>query len=169
MFDRRLLHKAKEVLDACREGGLKLATAESCTGGLIAAVLTDVPGSSAVFERGFVTYSNEAKAEAIGVAMELIEGHGAVSEQVARAMAEGALSRSHADIAVAVTGIAGPEGGTADKPVGLVHFACARREHQTQAAVLRFGDQGREKIRQLSVLTALDMVLAAIGQGGLLV
>jgi len=167
MFDRRLVHKAKEVLDACREGGLKLATAESCTGGLIAAVLTNVPGSSAVFERGFVTYSNEAKAEAIGVPADVIRRHGAVSEQVARAMAEGALSRSRADIAVSVTGIAGPDGGTAEKPVGLVHFACARREHATEAAAISFGDQGREKIRELSVMTALDMVLAAIGQGGL--
>jgi len=167
MFERRLVHKAKEVLDACREGGLKLATAESCTGGLIAAVLTDVPGSSAVFERGFVTYSNAAKAEAIEVPKDLIERHGAVSEQVARAMAEGALSHSSADIAVSVTGVAGPDGGTAEKPVGLVHFACARREHATEAAMLRFGDQGRGKIRQLSVLTALDMVLAAIGRGGL--
>jgi len=168
MFERRLVHKAKEVLDACRDGGLMLATAESCTGGLTAAVLTDVPGSSAVFERGFVTYSNAAKAEAIGVPQDLIQRHGAVSEQVARAMAEGAIARSHADIAVSVTGIAGPDGGTAEKPVGLVHFACARREHPTQAAAMRFGDQGREKIRELSVMTALDMVLAAVREGGLI-
>ncbi len=168
MFDRALIHKAKHLLDACRDGGLKLATAESCTGGLVAALLTDIAGSSAVFERGFVTYSNEAKAELLGVPMDLIDRHGAVSEQVARAMAEGALSRSRADIAVAVTGIAGPDGGSAQKPVGLVHFATARREHVTHAAVMRFGDQGRAKIRELSVATALEMLIAAVGEGGLL-
>ena len=167
MFERALIHQAKAVLDGCRDGGLKLATAESCTGGLIAAVLTDIAGSSAVFERGFVTYSNAAKAELLGVPMDLIDRHGAVCEQVARAMAEGALARSRADIAVSVTGIAGPRGGTAEKPVGLVHFATARREHLTHAAVMRFGDQGRDKIRKLSVKTALEMVLAAVREGGL--
>ena len=167
MFERALIHQAKAVLDACRDGGLKLATAESCTGGLVAAVLTDIAGSSAVFERGFVTYSNAAKAELLGVPMDLIDRHGAVSEPVARAMTEGALERSRADIAVSVTGIAGPEGGTAEKPVGLVHFACARREHLTHAAEMRFGDQGREKIRKMAVKTALEMVLAAVREGGL--
>jgi nicotinamide-nucleotide amidase len=167
MFDRALVLEAKHLLDTCRDGGLKLATAESCTGGLVAALLTDIAGSSAVFERGFVTYSNEAKAELLGVPMDLIERHGAVSEQVARAMAEGALARSRADIAVSVTGIAGPDGGTAEKPVGLVHFAAARRGHVTHAAVMRFGDQGREKIRELSVATALEMVIAAVREGGL--
>ncbi len=167
MFDRALIHAAKHLLDACRDGGLKLVTAESCTGGLVAALLTDIAGSSAVFERGFVTYSNQAKAELLGVPMDLIERHGAVSEQVARAMAEGALARSHADIAVSVTGIAGPDGGSVEKPVGLVHFATARRQHVTHAAVMRFGDQGRERIRELSVATALQMVIAAVGEGGL--
>jgi len=168
MFDRTLVRKAKAILDGCRDGGLKLAVAESCTGGLLAAALTDIAGSSAVFERGFVTYSNEAKAELLGVPIDLIERHGAVSEPVARAMAEGALVRSRADIAVSVTGIAGPHGGSADKPVGLVHFAVARREHVTQAAVMRYGDQGRRKIRELSVRTALDLVLAAVAAGGLI-
>jgi nicotinamide-nucleotide amidase len=166
MFEPALLRKAKAVLDACRDGGLKLATAESCTGGLVAAVLTEVPGSSAVVERGFVTYSNEAKADLLGVPTDLIRRHGAVSEQVARAMAEGALAHSRADIAVAVTGVAGPQGGTAEKPVGLVHFACARREHPTQAVRMSFGDRGRAKIRALSVETAFDLVLAQVRAGG---
>ena len=167
MFDRTLVRRAKAVLDACRDGGLMLATAESCTGGLVAAVLTDIPGSSAVVERGFVTYSNAAKTELLGVPMDLIRQYGAVSEQVARAMAEGALARSRADIAVSVTGVAGPRGGTAEKPVGLVHFACARREHATQAVRMDFGDRGRQKIRALSVATAFDLVLMQIGAGGL--
>jgi nicotinamide-nucleotide amidase len=165
MFERTLIRQAKAVLDACRDGGLKLATAESCTGGLVAAVLTDIAGSSAVFECGFVTYSNAAKAELLGVPMDLIARHGAVSEPVARAMAEGALAGSRADIAVSVTGIAGPGGGTAEKPVGLVHFACARREHLTHAAVMRFGDRGRDKIRTMAVKTALEMVLVAAAGG----
>ena len=122
MFDERLLREAESLLEACRTRGLKLATAESCTGGLIAALLTEIPGSSDVVERGFVTYSNEAKSEELGVPADLIAAHGAVSEPVARAMAEGALAHSHADLAVSVTGVAGPGGGSAAKPVGLVHL-----------------------------------------------
>src|ERR687894_2174634 len=127
MFPEDVLEQARDVLARFDAAGYKLATAESCTGGLIAGALTEVPGSSSVVERGFVTYSNEAKTELLGVPAELIARHGAVSESVARAMAEGALARSRADVAVAITGIAGPGGATATKPVGLVHFALARR------------------------------------------
>ena len=134
-----------------------IATAESCTGGLIAGFLTDVPGSSAVLERGFVTYSNAAKTEMIGVPAGVIAAHGAVSEEVARAMAEGALARSHADVAVAVTGIAGPGGGSADKPVGLVHFGLAGKAG-TVHCVKRFGDLGRRQIRLETVAIAFAML-----------
>jgi nicotinamide-nucleotide amidase len=127
MIPQALLDDASALLEACRAKGVKLATAESCTGGLIAAVLTAIAGSSDVVERGFVTYSNEAKAEMIGVPMELIAAVGAVSEKVAQRMAEGALQRSHADIAVSVTGLTGPGGGSAEKPVGLVCFGLAQR------------------------------------------
>jgi len=134
-----------------------LTSAESCTGGLIAACLTEVPGSSDVFERGFVTYSNKAKQELLGVPAEMLDQHGAVSEQVARAMAEGALEHARADIALAVTGIAGPAGGSAAKPVGLVHIACARRGHPTIHRKCTFGDRGRHEIRRLSVEAAFAL------------
>ncbi len=127
MFPKAVRILAEEVLTAARQAGLKLATAESCTGGLVAGALTDIAGSSDVVERGFVTYSNQAKCDLLGVPVELLIAHGAVSEPVARAMAEGAVAHSAADVAVAVTGIAGPGGGTATKPVGLVHLACARK------------------------------------------
>ena len=126
-----LISRAAELLEAARARDEKLATAESCTGGLLAAALTAIPGSSDVFERGFVTYSNSAKSEMLGVPFWLIERHGAVSEDVARAMAGGALTHSHATLAVSVTGIAGPDGGTSEKPVGLVHFAALRRDEET--------------------------------------
>ena len=127
MFPPDLTARAAALLDRCREAGLKIATAESCTGGLIAGLLTEIPGSSAVVERGFVVYSNDAKEELLGVPAETLATHGAVSEATARALAEGALKASRADIAVSVTGIAGPDGGSAEKPVGLVWFGCARR------------------------------------------
>ena len=152
-----LVARAKTTLDTFVAKGLMIATAESCTGGLVAAALTAVPGSSAIVERGFVTYSNAAKAEMLGVSAALIETHGAVSEPVARAMAQGALARSHADIAVSITGIAGPGGGSSEKPVGLVHFACARRGVSVTHLERRFGDLGRDAIRARSVLEALDM------------
>lgn len=148
------------VLDAYRVAGLKLATAESCTGGLIIAALTDVPGSSAVVDRGFVTYSNAAKIDMLGVPEALIAAHGAVSEPVARAMAEGALAASSADVAVAVTGVAGP-GGTALKPEGLVHFACARRDRATVALRRNFGPLGRASVRAESVAQALALLAKA--------
>ncbi len=138
-----------------------VATAESCTGGMVAAALTDIPGSSTVVERGFVTYSNDAKAECLGVPMALIESHGAVSEAVARAMATGALASSRADLAVAVTGIAGPGGSSEDKPEGLVHFACARRGGDTAHSRIEFGAIGRDGVREASVRQALEMLLAA--------
>ena len=142
--------------------GRMLATAESCTGGMIAAACTDLAGSSAWFERGFVTYSNEAKTEMLGVDAALIAVHGAVSEPVARAMAEGALAHSRADVAVAVTGIAGPSGGSVDKPVGLVHFAVSRAGRPTIHREMRFGDVGREAVRLDSVRVALEMLAGAL-------
>lgn len=152
---------AIRVLDTCKEKGLMLATAESCTGGLVAATLVDIPGSSLVVERGFVTYSNRAKADLLGVPAGLIDHYGAVSEPVAIAMATGALVRSKAQIAVSITGVAGPGGGTAEKPEGLVHFACARDGQATLAARIEFGAIGRTEVRQASVRQAFEMVLAA--------
>jgi len=153
-----LVKEAAQLLGACRSRGLKIATVESCTGGLIAAILTEVPGASDVFERGFVTYSNEAKTEQVGVPAELIAKHGAVSEEVARAMAAGALKHSRADIAVAVTGVAGPGGGTAAKPIGLVHLAAARRREAPEHKEIRLGDIGRGRIRLETVRQAFAMV-----------
>jgi nicotinamide-nucleotide amidase len=167
-FDRTLILEAKEVLDACRSGGLRLATAESCTGGLIAAVLTSIAGCSSVLERGFVTYSDDAKSELLGVRPELIAEHGAVSEAVARAMAEGALAHSRADIAVSVTGIAGPTGGSAAKPVGLVHFACARRDNPTSHVRMLYGERDRGEIMRASVLQAFALIRRQATEGSLL-
>lgn len=140
-----------------------LATAESCTGGLIAGLITSVSGSSDVLECGFVTYSNAAKTRMIGVPADLIARVGAVSEEVARAMAEGALANSAADVAIAVTGIAGPGGGTAAKPVGLVHCAAARRGCATVTRELRLGDIGREAVRMETVRVAVDMAYEIAG------
>ena len=158
MFSDDMLHEAADLLDACRDAGLKLATAESCTGGLIAGLLTEIAGSSDVVERGFVTYSNEAKQELIGVPVATIESHGAVSEATALAMAEGALDNARADISVAVTGVAGPGGGSAAKPVGLVHLAAARRGRPTIHRECRFGDIGRTEVRIASVRVALELI-----------
>ena len=138
------------------------STAESCTGGLIAGLLTEIPGSSDMLERGFVVYSNAAKEELLGVPPETLAKHGAVSAETARAMAEGALAKSRAHIAVSVTGIAGPDGGSAAKPVGLVHFACARRGAPTVAREERFGDISREAVRLASVRVGLDLLEAAL-------
>jgi len=159
MFDHELREAAEHALVACRKKGLRLVTAESCTGGLISAALTAISGSSDVVDRAFITYSNEAKREMIGVPWDAILGHGAVSEPVARAMASGALARSDAQIAVSVTGVAGPGGGSAEKPVGLVHFGAVREGHEPIAERHVFpGD--RDNIRRLTVLTALAMVSA---------
>ncbi len=157
-----LRERAVVLIQAYTERGLKIATAESCTGGLVAALLTEIPGSSAVVERGYVTYSNEAKSEMIGVPAGLIAAHGAVSEPVARAMADGALSRSKADVAVAITGIAGPGGATATKPVGLVHFGVARKDAPTRHLERRYGDLGREQVRRRAVEDALALLESAI-------
>lgn len=159
MFDHEMRDAADRVLQACRRRGLKVVTAESCTGGLVAATLTAIAGSSDVVERAFVTYANEAKREMLGVSWDALLGHGAVSEPVARAMAAGALARSAADLAVSVTGVAGPGGGSPDKPVGLVHLAALRSGHDPIVERHVFpGD--RDSIRRVSVLTALAMLAA---------
>ena len=149
---------AKRVLNLCRARGLLVATAESCTGGLVAAALTEIAGSSDVVDCGFVTYSNEAKQDMLGVPAATLERHGAVSAQTAKAMAAGALKNSRADIAVSITGIAGPGGGTKQKPVGLVHFAVAGRRGRSLARRKLFGAIGRGRVRQLSVMQALAML-----------
>lgn len=161
-----LAREARSLLNWCRENTLTIVTAESCTGGLLAAYLTHNAGASDVLERGFVTYSNAAKVELLGVDKEMIEAHGAVSREVALAMAAGALWRSRAAISAAITGVAGPGGGTADKPVGLVHFAVAKRvsilsEEMNFSAIHHaemFGDLGRAEIREESVATALKLL-----------
>jgi len=158
IFDATLLARAEALIRLCAAKGLKIATAESCTGGLISALLTEISGSSAVVDRAFVTYSNEAKVEMIGVPMALIEAHGAVSPQVARAMATGALQHSRADLCVAVTGIAGPTGGSPEKPVGLVQFACAKRGAVPQLFERRFDDKGRASIRRAALEFALTLL-----------
>lgn len=163
MSDDRIRTLAEAVLRRCREEKLMVATAESCTGGLIAGALTDIAGSSDVVERGFVTYSNGAKTEMLGVSAALIAAHGAVSAEVARAMAAGALVHAPVDLAVAVTGIAGPGGGSADKPVGLVHLATARRGSEPQSEHHVFpGD--RSGVRRATVERALEMLLVAAEQ-----
>jgi nicotinamide-nucleotide amidase len=161
MLPEATLEDAASLLAACRTRGIMLATAESCTGGLIVAALTAIAGSSDVVDRGFVTYSNDAKHQMIGVSMKLIETHGAVSEEVARAMAEGALARSRAAIVVSVTGVAGPGGGTADKPVGLVCFglACTAKPVASERQVFP-GD--RTAIRAATVAHAFKMIREAL-------
>jgi len=150
---------ARTVLAACEARGIMLATAESCTGGMIIAALTDIAGSSSVVDRGFITYSNDAKMEMIGVQPSTLAIHGAVSEATAREMAQGALARSKSGIAVAVTGVAGPSGGTPEKPVGLVWFGVARTGQPVHAERRLFGDLGRDGIRRETVRTALNLVL----------
>ena len=145
-------------MDEARERRIRIAAAESCTGGLLAALFTEFAGSSDVFERGFVTYSNRAKEEMLGVAGDMLADYGAVSEAVARLMAEGALQNSRANLAVAITGIAGPGGGTPMKPVGTVHIACARENKAVLHEACYFGDIGRSKIRLASLETALEMI-----------
>jgi nicotinamide-nucleotide amidase len=159
-----LLERAAALIRAYAAQGWTIATAESCTGGRIAALLTEVPGSSAVVERGFVTYSNQAKAEMLGVSADLIAEHGAVSESVARAMAQGALVRSQAEVAVAVTGIAGPGGATATKPVGLVHFGLAVRDRPTLHLERRYGNLGRATVRGHAVEDALSLLERALAE-----
>jgi nicotinamide-nucleotide amidase len=150
------------VIGRAREAGRTIATAESCTGGMIAAALTDIAGASAVFGHGFVSYANDAKVAMLGVEPGLIAREGAVSETVARAMAEGARARAGADLAVAVTGIAGPEGGSAEKPVGTVWFGVARKDGATLAE-RRVFPGGRDAVRRATVDHALDLLAAALG------
>ena len=158
MFPVDLVIRAEKLLEASRAQGLRIATAESCTGGLVAALLTEIAGSSDVFGRGFVTYSDKAKEELLGVPAALLRQHGAVSEAVARAMAHGAVRNSTAQLSVAVTGIAGPGGGSEEKPVGLVHIAAARAGEPTLHREFRFGDIGRGNVRRKSVEAAMEML-----------
>lgn len=158
MTEATLRDKAAQVLDLCRARSLKVATAESCTGGLVAGALTEIAGSSDVVDRGFVTYSNEAKEAMLGVPSETLERYGAVSTETATAMATGALKNSLADLVVAITGVAGPGGGSRQKPVGLVHFAAARRGGRLVARECRYGDIGRQRVRERSVAEALDLL-----------
>ena len=158
MFSTELIASANTLIDDMRAKGLRLVTAESCTGGLLSGLLTEIPGSSDVLDRGFVTYSDLAKIEVLGVPGAVIEKHGAVSAAVALAMAEGALNHAHADIAVAVTGVAGPGGGTPQKPVGLVYVAAAKRDGAPRAQRFMFGDVGRREIRLATLSEALSLV-----------
>ncbi|MGB5092908.1 MAG: CinA family protein [Parvibaculum sp.] len=162
LFPKPLLQRASLLLAEARDAKLKIAAAESCTGGLISALFTEIPGSSDVFERGFIVYSNDAKRDMLGVPGDLIADMGAVSEPVARAMAEGALNHSRASLSVSVTGVAGPGGGTPMKPVGLVHFGAARRGRSIIHEVHEFGDIGRENVRLKSVETALILLAKLI-------
>src|SRR5215510_8083742 len=158
MVDTELSERARALLDLCRTKKLKIAAAESCTGGLLAATLTEIAGSSDVFERGLVTYSNEAKETMLGVAPATLAKHGAVSRETAEAMAKGALAHAPVELAVSITGIAGPGGAVPGKPVGLVHFAAARRNGRLVHRERRYGDIGRAKVRRACVFEALTML-----------
>jgi nicotinamide-nucleotide amidase len=166
LFPVDLIHEAEALLAELKRRGLRLATVESCTGGLVAGLLTEIAGASAVVERGFVTYSDNAKSELVGVDPALIDVHGAVSEEVARAMAEGGLAHAPVDLAIAVTGIAGPDGGSPDKPVGLVYFAAAPRGRPTLTRECRFGSIGRRAIRLASVKAAIELARRAVSSEG---
>lgn len=155
---------ANALLQACQKRGIMLATAESCTGGMIIAALTDIAGSSAVVDRGFITYSNEAKMDMLGVSAATLDTHGAVSRETAIEMAKGALDRSHAGLTLAVTGVAGPGGGSAEKPVGLVWFGLAVAGRAVVAERQLFADKGRDFIRRETVRHALELGLRALGQ-----
>lgn len=154
--------QAAEIIAAYRDRGWMIATAESCTGGLIAGALTEIAGSSAVVDRGFVTYTNQAKMDLIGVSVTTLEVFGAVSKETALQMAQGALMRSGAEVAVAVTGIAGPGGGSAEKPIGLVHLALKTRSGLIDHREMRYGEIGRDQVRLGTVRTALEMLLKAV-------
>jgi nicotinamide-nucleotide amidase len=159
MTDPELLAAARALLDLCRSRKLKIAAAESCTGGLLTAMLTEIPGSSDVLDRGFVTYSNAAKSAMLGVPSSTLDHHGAVSRETAEAMARGALAEPGVDLAVSITGIAGPGGATADKPVGRVHLAVAARDGRLLHRQRNFGDIGRTQVRRASVLEAFLMLM----------
>lgn len=157
---------ARRFLETCKARGIMAATAESCTGGMIAALLTDMPGSSVMFERGFVTYSNDAKMDMLGVREATLAAHGAVSKETALEMAAGALDGSRAGIALSVTGIAGPDGGTKEKPVGLVWFGIAVEGKEPFAERRVFDDRGRDFVRLEAVRTALELGIEALDQAG---
>jgi nicotinamide-nucleotide amidase len=159
MADSELIGTAQALLDLCQRKGLKIAAAESCTGGLLTATLTEIPGSSDVVDRGFVTYSNDAKIAMLGVPASTLKQRGAVSRETAEAMARGALAESGVDLAVSITGIAGPGGATAGKPVGLVHLAATARDGRIVHHQRNFGDIGRAQVRHAAVLEALGMLL----------
>ena len=161
-FDPALEARAKKLVERYTAARLMLATAESCTGGLVAGLITEIAGSSAVLERGFVTYSNEAKIGMLGVSPETLAAVGAVGGATRRELAAGALEGSRADVAVSVTGVAGPGGGSADKPVGLVHFACARRDGPVVHVERRFGDLGRAAVRPAAIAQALELLENAV-------
>lgn len=162
MPDKAIIELATELLSKCRAANLKLATAESCTGGLISAALTEIAGSSDFFDRGFVTYSNDAKMQMLGVSAASLDRFGAVSQAVAKEMAYGALVNSMADVCVAVTGVAGPGGGTDDKPVGTVWIAVAEQGQSPEAKCMNFGDIGRDKVRAATVKAALEMMIERV-------
>lgn len=157
MFSQQLTDKTAQFIDHARTAGIMAASAESCTGGLIGALVTSIAGASDVYERGFITYTNEAKSELLGIPAAIIQANGAVSAEVARRMAQQCLLKSNADIAVSVTGIAGP-GSDSHKPAGLVYFGLAVREHPVRIVCKRFGDRGRDEVRLAAVETALDLL-----------
>jgi nicotinamide-nucleotide amidase len=165
LFPTDLYANAEALLAELQRHALLVATAESCTGGLIVGLLTEVPGSSGMVERGFVTYSDAAKTELLGVPAEMIARHGAVSPEVARAMADGALAKTPAHIALSVTGIAGPDGGSPQKPVGLVYFGVAAKGEETRIKECRFGDIGRREVRLESVREAITLARSAVKPG----
>ena len=158
MFDLVVLEAAEHLLEVCKRKGLTVATAESCTGGLVAGAISAISGSSSVLDRGFVTYSNAAKEQMLGVRPTTLDAHGAVSRECAEEMAKGALEHAGVDLTVSITGIAGPTGGTPEKPVGLVHFAAASRSGHLIVYEGRYGDVGRSQVRRLSLLQALAML-----------
>jgi nicotinamide-nucleotide amidase len=161
MFPDAFQRRAADLIATCRTKGLLVATAESCTGGLLAALITAIPGSSDVFERGFVTYSDVAKFECLGVSPLILKDFGAVSEEAARAMAAGALAHSAAGITLSITGIAGPGGGSPGKPIGLVYFGLAHRGGGIDGVEKRFGDLGRDAVRSAAIAVAIELLLEA--------
>jgi nicotinamide-nucleotide amidase len=158
MLDDDIVDAAKQLLAVCKRKNLLVATAESCTAGLVAGTLTEIPGVSSILDRGYITYSNQSKHEMLGVPEAILDRHGAVSRETAEAMARGVLGHSHIHLAVSVTGIAGPDGGSDEKPVGLVHFAVATRSGKLVHAEKRYGNVGRSQVRKESVLQAFRML-----------
>jgi nicotinamide-nucleotide amidase len=158
MPDQRMIEAAKALLNICKQKKLTLATAESCTGGLVAATISEIPGSSAVLDRGFVTYSNEAKQQMLGVTPATIDVYGAVSTECAEEMAKGALAHASVDLAISITGIAGPTGAVLGKPIGLVYFCAASRSGRVIAHDRKYGDIGRANVRRQSVFQAMAML-----------